>query len=97
MAGILLPVCSIFFSILLCIVFFSKKRINLIENNIYSVMLIVSVIDSILVSILQGITLDGVNEIDNILVEALNKIDFIMLMTFVACILLYTLIISFNK
>lgn len=95
--GVLLPACSIFFSMLLCIVFFSKKRVDLIENKIYGLMLIVSAIDSILVTLLQAITLDGVNKLDIMLVESLNKIDFIMLMTFVAAILLYTLIISFDK
>ena len=47
MSGILLPACSIFFSALLCIIYFSKKRINLLENKMYSIMIISIVIDSI--------------------------------------------------
>lgn len=37
-----LPVCALFFSTLLCIVYYSKKRLNLIENKIFSIMLISS-------------------------------------------------------
>ena len=37
MEAVLLPICSIFFSLLLCIAFFSKKRIKLIENNLYAI------------------------------------------------------------
>ena len=46
MEGVLLPICSIFFSALLCVAFFVKKRINLLENNLYSIMLIASFIDN---------------------------------------------------
>ena len=34
MAGILLPACSIVFSLLLLVVYYWKKRVDLIENNI---------------------------------------------------------------
>ena len=54
MAGILLPACAIFFSGLLCIIYFSKKRVNLLENTMYSVMIISILMDSILVTILQS-------------------------------------------
>ena len=55
MAGILLPACAIFFSGLLCIIYFSKKRVNLLENKMYSVMIISILIDSILVTILVAV------------------------------------------
>ena len=54
MQGMILPICSIFFSILLCIIFFLKKRMPLLENNMYTIMIIVVLIDSILVTILQS-------------------------------------------
>ena len=77
MSGILLPACSIFFSLLLCFAFFFKKRINLVENNVYAIMLISSVIDSVLVTILQGLTFDGVTKGELLLIEILNGVDFI--------------------
>ena len=96
MAGILLPACSIFFSILLCCAYFLKKRFPLVENKIYSCMLIISVIDSIIVTTLQGITI--IKQIDdyNWLIVLLNKIDFILLILFVNGILIYMLFISYK-
>ncbi|MBR6641067.1 MAG: hypothetical protein IKL08_02600, partial [Clostridia bacterium] len=73
MEGLYLPICSIFFSIMLIFIYFSKKRIDLIENKIFSVMLICSVIDSILVTILQGLAINGIHGIENILLNVLNK------------------------
>ncbi len=94
MAGILLPACSIFFSTLLCIVYFSKKRINIPENKVYNVMLIASLIDSIIVTILQ--TLVVINKVNDylFLIVLLNKIDFISLITISACLLIYSLLIT---
>ncbi|MDD2238709.1 MAG: ATP-binding protein [Bacilli bacterium] len=93
MQGYLLPVCSIFFSILLLIVYFSKKRLNLLENKIFSIMLIVSLIDSILVTILQ---LRGFY-LSDFTIEILNKLDFIQLIIFNTCLFLYTFLITVDK
>ena len=97
MAGALLPICSIIFSGLLCFVYFYKKRIKLVENNVFSVMLIVSVIDSILVSILQLISKNGVHGFEIFIVEVFNKIDFITLIVFTNCLFLYTMLITYEK
>ena len=75
MSGILLPVCSIFFSGLLCLIYFFKKRINIIENKMYNNMLICSFLDSVLVSVLQILALNGVVGFEKILVVLFNKID----------------------
>ena len=58
-SGILLPVCSVFFSILILIIYYSKPRIDLTENKVYAMMLILCIIDSLLTSVLQTIPLDG--------------------------------------
>ncbi len=97
MEGVLLPACSVFFSIFLLVVFFCKERVNLLENHLYGIMLITSVIDSILVTILQAITTDGVNSFDEFLIDNLNKIDFMVLILFMMCLFLYTAVISFEK
>ncbi|MBE6147520.1 MAG: response regulator [Firmicutes bacterium] len=94
MSGILLPACSIFFSLLLCFAFFFKKRINLVENNVYAIMLISSVIDSVLVTILQGLTFDGVTKGELLLIEILNKIDFSLLILFTGCLFYYVMLIT---
>lgn len=96
MSGILLPACSIFFSVLLCCAYFFKKRFPLVENKVYSVMLIISVIDSIIVTILQSLAvLSNGNEYIEI-ISFLNKIDFCLLILFLNGILIYTLFIT-NK
>ena len=94
MEGVLLPICSIFFSLLLCIAFFIKKRVKLIENNIYGIMLVCVFFDSILVTLAQESTMiHGVNT-SILLLSVLNKIDFAVLITYSSCIFLYTLLIS---
>ncbi len=63
----------------------------------YSNMIIFSLFDSILVSILQILALDGVVGIEKLFVTLFNKIDFIILIMFCNCLLLYTLLITFDK
>lgn len=97
MAGALLPICSVIFSGLLCFVYFYKKRIKLVENNVFSVMLIVSVIDSILVSVLQLISKNGIQGFESVIVEVFNKLDFITLIMFTNCLFLYTMLITYER
>ena len=96
MGGILLPICSIFFSSLLCFAYFMKKRVSLVENKVYSLMLIISVIDSIIVTILQALPMNF--SIENIrkIISILNKVDFSLLIIFLNGILIYILFIT-NK
>lgn len=96
MSGVLLPACSIFFSLLLCCIYFLKKRYPLVENKVYSVMLIISVIDSIIVTILQTIPILFNTEECIKIISILNKIDFCLLIIFLNGILIYTLFIT-NK
>ena len=82
MGGILLPAGSVFFSILLCFAYFLKRRYPLIENKIFSGMIIVSAIDSIIVTTLQLIASSHeISSITNV-ISMLNKIDFILLILF---------------
>ena len=96
-AGPLLPICSVFFSFLLFFIFYSKKRINLLENNIYSIMIILVLIDSVLVSFLQLIPYFGLEDAMVPLITLFNKIDFILLVIYVSSLFLYTLFISYEK
>lgn len=90
MLGIQLPICSIVFSFFLLIIYHSKDRVKTKETKIFSIMLIVSLIDSVIVSILQ---LFGFN-LSNFIVEILNKIDFTLLAIFGTCIFLYTFLVT---
>jgi len=95
-----LPICALLFSIFLCIVYFSKKRIKLIENNMYSVMLLSVLFDSILVilekSLVIGKNIDDINPMIKLIVGIMNKFDACFLIIITACIFLYIAVITLN-
>jgi len=97
MQGLLLPICSIFFSILLCICFFSKKRIPILENNMYAIMIITVLIDGIIVTILQSFSFYTITPTIDTIIQILNKFDFILLVIYMSCIFLYIAIITYQK
>lgn len=96
MSGVLLPACSIFFSALLLCAYFSKKRFPLVENKVYSFMLITSFLDSICVTVLQS--LSSITDVFNniFIVSLFNKIDFVLLILFANGILIYVILISYK-
>lgn len=97
MEGIILPICALFFSSLLCIIYFLKKRVNILENKIYSIMVIICLIDSVIESLLQLMALGGVNSQEIFFINLLNKIAFPCLIIFSTCLFLYAFIISYPK
>ena len=94
MEGILLPICSLFFSGLMCYVYFSKERVDLLENKMYSSMIICSFVDSLIVTILQSIAFFYSPGYLDFIITILNKIDFIMLIIICNCIFYYIAIIT---
>ena len=96
-----LPICALFFSILLCIVYFSKRRVKLIENKIYVVMLLMGLLDNIILTIERILVRSGnindVTSLINTILQITNKIDFIALIILCTCLFLYTLVISVPK
>ena len=97
MEGILLPCCSIFFSALLCIVYFAKRRVDLIENNMYATMLIAILIDSIIVTVLHIIGLYELTPSRLKIISILNKLDFMLLIVYISSLFMYTTIITIDK
>jgi len=97
-SGILLPICSIIFSFLLVFIYYSKPRINLLENKVYATMLILCVIDSLLTSFLQTVPLDGtITHFENIMVVLLNKLDCLTLMLHTNSLFIYILFVTLPK
>ena len=97
MQGLLLPSCSIVFSILLCIIFFSKERIDNLETKIYAIILITILFDSIFACILQVIAYLAIfNDFTLLLVNIVNRLDFISLILYSTCLYLYTYAITKN-
>lgn len=90
---VMIPICAIIFSLLLIIVYFTKRRINLLENKMYCVMLICVFIDSILVTLEKFLVmnkeLSSITEITKFIVGVLNKIDATTLIVLTASLFLY--------
>ena len=84
-------ICSLFFSILLIIVYFSKKRFPIIENKIYSVLIITNLI-GLIIHILCGVVtpmIDG--DLNSIVI---SKLYLIYLLTWILLFTIYIFIIS---
>ena len=94
MEGILLPVCSLFFSGLMCYIYFSKERVDLLENKMYSCMIVCSFVDSLIVTILQSIAFFYTPGYLDFIITVLNKIDFIILILICNSIFYYIAIIT---
>lgn len=88
-----LPICAIVFSMLLIIVYYSKKRVKLLENKMYGVMLFCVLIDSILVTIEKGLvvgkTLSEIPALTAFCVCVLNRFDAITLIVLTTCLYMY--------
>lgn len=97
MSGVLLPACAVFFSSLICLIYFSKKRVSLLENKMYSIMIISVFVDSILVTILQSFPAGGLSALEELFIPLLNKIDFVFLILYCNCLFFYTSIITIAK
>ena len=95
-----LPICALFFSILLCIVYYSKKRVNLIENKLYQIMILSGVLDSVIVTteriIVAGKKLETINNFNKYILQLTNKIDFIILIILTSALFIYTVLITLN-
>lgn len=95
-----MPICAIVFSLLLVIVYFSKKRIKLFENNMFSVMIVCILVDSILVTLEKSFVIEkSLNEISsftNFLVCTMNRFDACSLIIFTNCLLIYIILVTTN-
>ena len=96
-----LPVCALFFSILICILFFSKERVRKTENKIFGAMLICGVIDSLMVCIERLLVVSGnmsdVTPLINAILQITNKVDFGALIMITSCLFIYTVLITLKN
>jgi len=93
-----LPALATILLLILCLYYFGKKRVSLIENKTYEVMLIVSTISSIVDTVIHFIcALHSFNDVQNnyyILLNVLNKFVASGLVVVFSMLCLYTLLIS---
>ena len=94
MPNLYLPITAAILSLILLFIYYSKKRVNLLENKLYSLMLISVLVDSLLVSSLFFNVYTNYNEA---LVVLLNKIDYFFLIIWSSSLLIYIFTITYNK
>lgn len=92
MYNLYIPVCGLFCALLLCICFFSRKRVKSKETKLFSVMLINSLIDSILM--VSIILIAYLNPEQVFLIKLLNKLDYLQFLFWVWGLFLYIYYIS---
>lgn len=96
-----LPSCALIFSILLCLIYFSKKKVKTIENKVYGVMLLMGTLDCLIITIERMLVISGnINDITplvNAVLQITNKVDYIALITLSSCLFIYTLLITVTK
>ena len=87
METLILPIVSLLLSILLIIVYYSKKRIKNEETNVYSKMLIINLLYSIFAIVIY---LYSKGEVANVLIIAmLQKLYMILMLLLILCMVVY--------
>ena len=97
MEGLILPFFAFFFSLLLFFIYIPKEKVNLVENYMYSAMIMSILIDSIIVTSLQGFGRGLISKGALFTIEWLNKIDFFILVIYISCLFMYIAIITIDK
>lgn len=87
METLILPIVSLLLSILLIIVYYSKKRIKNEETNVYSKMLIINLLYSIFAIVIY---LYSKGEVANVLIiSMLQKLYMILMLLLILCMVVY--------
>ncbi len=96
-----LSIFTSFFSLLICIIYFSKKHFNYLENKVFSLMIITGLVDSILLIIksilIKNIEFQNINNFENYILEVLTKTNLSILIILANCIFLYTVSIYLKR
>jgi len=96
-----IPLISFIFILFLMISFYSKERINFVENKTYEVILITSLISSLLDTIVHVMsavtTYDVLSTKYYIIVDYINKFVGTSFVVVFSCLLSYVLLISYKK
>ena len=92
MPNLYFTICALFISILLIIIFFTKKKIKNTDNQLYSLLLIFNFLDCLLMTIVILIGYGKIGDFDNqFLAKTLNKVDFIMYIMWAWTLYIYTM------
>lgn len=94
MPNLYLPVTAFLLSFVLLVIYFSKKRVHLLENSIYILMIFSILMNSALVSLLFYNYYTNYNAS---LVSLLNKLDYVFLIIWSSSLMLYIFVITYKE
>ncbi|MBQ9833943.1 MAG: response regulator [Bacilli bacterium] len=95
MTNLYIPACAFFVSALMLLIFYSRENLETTETKTFSYMLVASFLDIILTLSIMYIGYTNVNIPD--LVIFLNRIDYLMLITWVSSFAYYIFYITFKN
>ncbi|MGN1357844.1 MAG: hypothetical protein ACI4WU_00605, partial [Bacilli bacterium] len=95
MVNIYIPVCGLFLSILILIIFYSKQKMKNVETKLFSYLITANFINAILTVIMIYFGYKTPN--NTRLFIFLNKIDYLTYIIWISSFFLYIFHISFNK
>ena len=87
-------ICSLFYIVLLMVIFFSKDKIKSKENKIFSILIVTNFVGLLLDLASTYIALTDVN---NPLLNFISKLYLVYLLTWISLFTFYTFVISYNK
>jgi len=94
--GIALIIVSLIYSLLVSIVYFSKKRANIQETKVYDVVVIVNIINLIM-ELLCCYTVYNIDTIPFMITEVINRLFLLTIFYWQTLFTVYIYIISFKK
>ena len=96
--GVSVISCCLLYSIMFLILYFSKSRINNMENKIYSVLLIVNLIDLIMELLCCYFTYyNNASPFNTLMCSVCNRLFIICLLTWLSIFTFYIFYITFTK
>ncbi len=88
-------ICSMFYSALLLIVYFSKKRLSTVENEVYQMLTITNFIGLVIALFSYIVTLKY--DAFPVIADIINRLYLVYLLTWLMLFAYYTFLISFKK
>ena len=87
-------ICSLFYIILLMVIFFSKDKIKSKENKIFSILIVTNFIGLLLD---LASTYMALTDVNNPLLNFISKLYLVYLLTWISLFTFYTFVISYSK
>ena len=94
--GITMIVCNLMYTLLIGYIFFSKRRLNIIETKLYEVLIIINIIDLIL-ELLCCFTVFNINKLPIWFVNIINRSFLLVIFSWFLLFTTYIYIISFKN